>query len=136
MSCRNFTFDTKELEEHVCSAMFDVARAVLESVSSVCCDGTRKPTLGDNFFDIGGDSINMVEVLARLQEMGYTASISTFVTSNTLAAIVTSIATHDILEVHRLNLYSMNKPAMFCRVTASEMMNTQARSFARITKKS
>ena len=138
LSCRNFTFDTKELEEHVCSAMVDVARAVLESVSSVCCDGTRKPTLGDNFFDIGGDSINMVEVLARLQEMGYTASISTFVASNNLAAIVTSIATHEMLEVHNLNRFvshSMNKLAIFCRVTASAMMNTQVRSYTRITKK-
>merc|ERR1719225_720526 len=78
--------------------MFDVARAVLESVSAVCCDGTRKPTLGDNFFDIGGDSINMVEVLARLQEIGYTASLTNFVTSNNLAAIVTAIATHEMFE--------------------------------------
>ena len=86
--------------------MFEVARAVLESVSAVCCDGTRKPSLGDNFFDIGGDSINMVEVLARLQEMGYTASISTFIASNNLAAIVTSIATHEMLEVHHSNKVS------------------------------
>ena len=108
LSCRNFTFEIKELEEYVCSAMFDVARAVLESVSAVCCDGTRKPTLGDNFFDIGGDSINMVEVLARLQEIGYTASITNFVTSNNLAAIVTAIATHEMFEVIINQIFSLS----------------------------
>merc|ERR1719499_160808 len=75
ISCRSFIFDDKDFESFVSSEMFDVARAVLESVSVVCCDGSRKPQLSDNFFQIGGDSINMVEVLARLQDMGYQSSL-------------------------------------------------------------
>ena len=41
VSCRNFTFDVKDFEPHVSPEMFEVAKAVLESVSDVCCDGSR-----------------------------------------------------------------------------------------------
>ena len=41
LSSRDFTFEKKDFEEFVSPGMFDVARAVLESVSLVCCDGSR-----------------------------------------------------------------------------------------------
>ena len=37
-------------------------RAVLEAVAAVVGDTRHKPGLQDNFFTIGGDSINIVQV--------------------------------------------------------------------------
>ena len=99
LSCRNFSFEAADLAPHLEPAMFEVGRAVLEAVAAVCCDGGRKPGLGDNFFSVGGDSINMVEVLGRLHDLGLSASLASFVTSPTLADIVIAIATQDTGEV-------------------------------------
>ena len=46
---------------YVSSDHFERARLLLNSVAQVLgC--TEKPNLGNNFFEIGGDSINMVQV--------------------------------------------------------------------------
>ena len=42
----------------------------------------------------------MVEVLARLQDMGYQSSLNTFVTSSNLAEIVKSVASQQLFEVN------------------------------------
>ena len=41
----------------------------------------------------------MVEVLSRLQDQGYEASLNTFITSSNLADIVTAISTQEFLGV-------------------------------------
>ena len=43
------------------------------------CDilGAEKVNVLDNFFDIGGDSLKVIELIARLEEKGYTAEIKT-----------------------------------------------------------
>ena len=115
--------------------MFEVGRAVLEAVAAVCCDGGRKPGLGDNFFSVGGDSINMVEVLGRLQDLGLSASLTSFVTSPTLADIVIAIATQDTGEVRLPALYPDNTVSP-CRVRASGRGTTAARCWRRTTRRS
>ena len=57
-----FNFSDEDLSGYVCSDDFERARLLLNAVAQVLVC-TEKPNLGDNFFDIGGDSINMVQVL-------------------------------------------------------------------------
>ena len=135
LSCRNFSFEAADLAPHLEPAMFEVGRAVLEAVAAVCCDGGRKPGLGDNFFSVGGDSINMVEVLGRLQDLGLSASLTSFVTSPTLADIVIAIATQDTGEVRLPALYPDNAVSP-CRVRASGRGTTAARCWRRTTRRS
>ena len=103
LSCRNFTFDNEDFEEFVDASMFDTAKALLESVSAVCSHGSKKPTLEDNFFRIGGDSINMVEVVSRLQDLGYQASLSSFVSCSTLGDMVKAIASQQLYELDNMD---------------------------------
>ena len=60
-----FNFSDEDLSGYVCSDDFERARLLLNAVAQtlVC---TEKPNLGDNFFEIGGDSINMVQVCMYL----------------------------------------------------------------------
>ena len=54
LACAAFTFTEKDFSGHVTPDFHIQGRIVLESVASVVRDPTRKPTLADNFFDIGG----------------------------------------------------------------------------------
>ena len=66
LSCTAFTFTEEDFQGHVEAAFFPQARVLLESVASIIKDAAKKPTLADAFFDIGGDSINMVMVIAKI----------------------------------------------------------------------
>ena len=56
-----FNFGDEDILGYVSSDHFERARLLLNSVAQVLgC--TEKPNLGNNFFEIGGDSINMVQV--------------------------------------------------------------------------
>ena len=57
-------FSDEDLAGYVCADHFERARLLLNSVAHVLgC--TEKPNLGNNFFEIGGDSINMVQVIIK-----------------------------------------------------------------------
>ena len=66
---------------------FEKAKLLLNIIAQMlaCRD---KPNLGQNFFEIGGDSINMVQVISRCFDFGYSIGITDFSLANNLAAIV------------------------------------------------
>ena len=93
---------------NVCSLIcgrLDYCRSVLESVSAVC-GGDNKPSLADNFFSLGGDSINMVQVVGLLQEEGYHITLTSFVASSSLLDIVRSLSSQPIFEEDLTNMMS------------------------------
>jgi len=98
LSCTNFSFTEDDFLGHVPQEKFNEAKIVLESVSSIISDGTRKPTLSDNFFCTGGDSINMVMVIAKINDLGYHITVTDFVTSNNLSDVVDALSTEPMVE--------------------------------------
>ena len=50
--------------------------ALLKTVSLVAGDAGRPVRLTDNFFDIGGNSLNAVAVVTKLRDQGFHLSIS------------------------------------------------------------
>jgi len=65
---------------------------------------TEKPNLGDNFFEIGGDSINMVQVISRCFDYGFRIGITEFSLANNLTAIVSSMNVGDETQTDLSNL--------------------------------
>ena len=57
----SFEFTEKDMRGFVDREKYDIARLLLDSVSKVL-GVPDKPSLADNFFEIGGDSVNMVQV--------------------------------------------------------------------------
>ena len=71
---------------------FTIARHVLSTVGSVIgLLADEKPKLSDNFFSIGGDSINAVLVLAKLNEAGFKINLDKFIGASSLLDIVDEI---------------------------------------------
>jgi len=66
-----------------------IANEILSTVGSVIgLLPTEKPMLSDNFFDIGGNSINAVLVMAKLEETGYKIDIGQFIGAETILDII------------------------------------------------
>ena len=95
LSCTAFTFTEEDFQGHVEAAFFPQARVLLESVASIIKDAAKKPTLADAFFDIGGDSINMVMVIAKIADHGYHVSMTEFVTAANLGEVVAALSTQE-----------------------------------------
>ena len=93
LACTTFTFTEEDFTGHVEAALFPQAKVVLESVASVLRDVSKKPTLSDAFFEMGGDSINMVLVIARITDHGYHIPMTQFVLASTLADVVMALST-------------------------------------------
>ena len=93
LACTTFTFTEEDFTGHVEGALFPQAKVVLESVASVLRDVSKKPTLSDAFFEMGGDSINMVLVIARITDHGYHIPMTQFVLASTLTDVVMALST-------------------------------------------
>lgn len=92
LKCVNFTFTSEDfvgLDENDHA----MANVLLESVASVIQNPNHKPKLDDNFFKIGGDSLNMVMVISKIIDHGFNISVTNFVTSQTLREIVGHVST-------------------------------------------
>jgi len=98
LACSNFTFTEEDVKGLVPRERYNQAIIVLESVSSVISDAGRKPTLTDCFFNIGGDSINMVMVISRINDHGYHITVTDFVTSCKLANVVMAVTTEPMAD--------------------------------------
>ena len=135
LACVAFTFTEEDLKGQVTPAFNFQAKLVLESVASVVKDPTRKPTLADNFFDIGGNSINMVEVIGKILEHGFHISITDFVTSTDLRGVAIALTFEEKEEDLRRIMEQVEKTDMFKSV-ALDLSHKQvvlemiARSFA------
>ena len=84
----SFTFTDEELKQHVPAAKVSVARIFLDSVAKVLGSADRRPMLDDNFFQIGGDSLNMVQLLGVLSDLGHHIGMTEFVLCKDMAGIV------------------------------------------------
>jgi len=76
----NYNYTDEELFEaglpEISDKSFEIARHVLSTVGSVIgLLPSEKPSLHDNFFDIGGNSINAVLTLAKLNDIGFKINI-------------------------------------------------------------
>lgn len=92
----NFTFSDDELAHYIRPELFAEGRVLLETVAmATAVGGTNKPNLGQRFFEIGGDSLNMVLVLERLNDHGYHVSVTEFIVSGSLAEVAESMQTVD-----------------------------------------
>ena len=98
LACSNFTFTESDVIGLVSPDRYKQAIVVLESVSSVVSDGGRKPSLNDSFFNIGGDSINMVMVISKINDHGYHITVTDFVTSCKLADVVQAVTTEPLTD--------------------------------------
>ena len=95
LSCSHFEFgeeDLKEIEE----SDHTMAKVLLSSVASVIQNPNHKPTLEDNFFSIGGDSLNMVMVIGKISDHGYNISVTNFVMSAKLKDVIKHLTAGEI----------------------------------------
>ena len=86
-----FTFSDKELEAEglIIESDFEKARVLLGAITKVLgFTKNEKPSLADNFFEIGGDSLNMVHVIGYCADLGYVIGITEFALCSTLADLV------------------------------------------------
>ena len=86
-----FTFSDKELEAKglIIESDFEKARVLLGAITKVLgFTKNEKPSLADNFFEIGGDSLNMVQVIGYCTDLGYVIGITEFALCSTLADLV------------------------------------------------
>ena len=133
--CTEFNFTKDDFSSYLSPAFYPQARVVLEVVASVVKDPTRKPTLKDNFFDIGGDSINMVQVISKFLDRGCFLSMTDFVTSNSLRDVAVKMTFQEKEEDISLVMKEMEKTNMFKSVSLDEchkkvVLEMIARSFA------
>ena len=89
-----FTFSSKELEfgGYLNEEEFEKARVLLGAVTKVLgFTENEKPSLDSNFFDIGGDSLNMVQVIGHCADVGYVIGMTEFAICSNLAEIIKSL---------------------------------------------
>ena len=134
-SCTAFTFTEKDFSGHVTQDFHIQARIVLESVASVVRDPTRKPSLADNFFDIGGDSINMVMVIGKILDHGFHISMTDFVTASNLRGVAVALTFQEKGEDISSIMEQMERTDMFKSVALDPshkqvVLEMIARSFA------
>ena len=89
-----FTFSKQELEigGYLNEKEFEKARVLLGAVTKVLgFTENEKPSLASNFFDIGGDSLNMVQVIGHCADVGYVIGMTEFAICSNLAEIIKSL---------------------------------------------
>ena len=70
-------------------------RALLKTVASVVGSSAHKPVqLTDNFFDVGGNSLNAVTVVTKMRDQGYNLDITSFLTAKEMAHVVPKLRQH------------------------------------------
>lgn len=62
------------------------AKILLQTIADVT--GNKSISVNDNFYDIGGNSLNSLYTVAKLKERNYFIDISCFITSNTLKDMI------------------------------------------------
>ena len=77
----------------------DFGRKILSTIGSVLGLLTdEKPKLTENFFSIGGNSINAVWALAKLTDLGLKISLEQFIKADSILEIVEAVCQGDHLE--------------------------------------
>ena len=134
LRCGNFTFSIEDVVG-IDASYHSKAKVLLESVASVIQNPDHKPSLEDRFFDIGGDSLNMVMVIAKLKDHGLNVSITNFVTSCKLADIAKQLSTEEIPDDLEAELKKMREENKYTSGDLKDehrdlVLNMMSRSFA------
>jgi amino acid adenylation domain-containing protein len=90
------------LKDGGCTETEDVNRNVVDVIASVIGIKTSRVKLADNFFQIGGNSIDAVNAVAGLKNLGYTIEIGAFFAARTIGEIIETIKTGLVAEAKAL----------------------------------
>ena len=94
-----YEYTDEELDKLKSEMSQDFGRKILSTIGSVLgllID--EKPKLTENFFSIGGNSINAVFALAKLNDLGLKISLEQFITADTILKIVEAVCQGEHLE--------------------------------------
>ena len=81
----------------------EIARIILTTVGSVIgLLPSEKPMPKDNFFDIGGNSINAVLAIAKLNDIGHRISVEQFIAADTIQDVVKIVLSNG-QDLHHVN---------------------------------
>ena len=92
-----FTFSDEELSVggNINKCDFEKARVLLGAIAKILgFTENEKPSVTSNFFDIGGDSLNMVQVIGYCSEVGYDIGMTEFALSSNLGDLVKNLRSH------------------------------------------
>ena len=70
------------------------------------------PSLDDNFYDLGGDSISAIQLVSELQRLNYNITASDFMSNPSLAGIIASIQKNSQSQQEIINEFELNYPIM------------------------
>lgn len=80
----------------VAHASMEKAKALFETIAEITAHfSSRSISLDSNFYEIGGNSLNSLYVIAKLRETNYGIDISDFITSKSLAAVIQKMCALD-----------------------------------------
>ena len=125
----DFTFSNEELDfgGYLNEKEFEKARVLLGAVTKVLgFTENEKPSLDSNFFDIGGDSLNMVQVIGHCADVGYVIGMTEFAICSNLAEIIKSLQSQSdhteqlsipsVLKIEELKAAAQGKIICFSKI--------------------
>ncbi len=87
----NYT-DEELYEQGLPKGLSTIARDVLSTIGSIIgLLSDEKPMLSDNFFAVGGNSINAVLTVAKLNDIGYKISMAEFIEAESIFDLVKAV---------------------------------------------
>lgn len=93
--------------------------------------GKQVVNIKDNFFDLGGDSINTIQLVSRSREAGLIFSAQDIYHYPTIEmlSIVASFSKGNLTEAdHDADVYSVEEPTTFAYISSEQLKNTGADS--------
>lgn len=83
-------------------------RALLKTVVGVIGQSAKRPIqLEDNFFDVGGNSLNAVSVVTKLQDQGFFIDMGAFLTASKLKEVVPGLTQSCTSTTNKDNKYTV-----------------------------
>jgi hypothetical protein len=88
-----YNYPDEELyEQGLPEGLSTIARDVLSTIGSIVgLLSDEKPMLRDNFFAVGGNSINAVLTVAKLNDIGYKISMAEFIEAESILDLVKAV---------------------------------------------
>lgn len=74
--------------------------------------GVRKPSIDDNFFTLGGDSIKAIQVIARLQNTGFTVDMEDIFKYQTIEALAPFLKVECLIEAEQNEVQGSCAPSV------------------------
>ncbi|MET0342148.1 MAG: amino acid adenylation domain-containing protein [Polyangiales bacterium] len=96
----------------------DAERALADALRAVL--GVDDPSIHDNYFALGGDSIRSLEVRARVKRAGFDFEVGDLLTHQTIAALAPRLRASASADVHALAPFALVRPAERASLAAFE----------------